>query len=121
MKPGVCSPSSDKHTCCLPEEIIMEFLVHMEVARMEGGEEREKQLREQEAARSRELAQQGMLLRLWRVPGRRANWGVWRADDADRLHDALSSLPLFRYLTITVHPLASHPNDPVMPDAPNGS
>ncbi len=59
----------------------MEFLVHMEVARIEGGEEREKQLREQEAARSRELATQGLLVRLWRVPGRRENWGIWRAAD----------------------------------------
>ena len=42
---------------------MMEFLVHMEVARIEGGEEREKQLREQEAARSRELAKQGLLVR----------------------------------------------------------
>jgi muconolactone delta-isomerase len=84
----------------------------MEVGRIEGDEEREKQLREQEAARSRELAQQGVLLRLWRVPGRRANWGIWRAEDCDQLHTAFVSLPLFSYLTITVHPLASHPNDP---------
>ena len=39
----------------------MDFLVHMEVARIEGGDEREKQLREQEAARSRELAKEGIL------------------------------------------------------------
>jgi muconolactone delta-isomerase len=91
---------------------MMEFLVYMEVGRIEGGEEREKQLREEEAARSRELAKKGMLLRLWRVPGRRANWGIWRAEDCDQLHNAFVSLPLFSYLTITVHPLASHPNDP---------
>src|SRR4029077_10343215 len=95
---------------------MMDFLVHMEVAREEGGDERERQLREQEAARSRELAKEGILLRLWRVPGRRGNWGIWSADDAERQHDALSSLPLFRYLTITVHPLASHPNDPMRLD-----
>jgi muconolactone D-isomerase len=90
----------------------MEFLVHMVVARIEGGAEAEQVLRDQEAARSRELGEAGVLLRLWRVPGRRENWGIWSADDADRLHNALSSLPLFQYLTITVHPLASHPNDP---------
>jgi muconolactone D-isomerase len=90
----------------------MEFLVHMEVLRIEGGPEAEKILREQEAARSRELAESGVLRRLWRVPGRRENWGIWSAADADQLHDALASLPLFRYLTITVHPLAAHPNDP---------
>jgi muconolactone D-isomerase len=95
---------------------MMDFLVHMEVARIEGGDEIERQLREEEAARSRELAKEGILLRLWRVPGRRENWGIWSADDADRLHVALSSLPLFRYLTITVHPLASHPNDPMRLD-----
>jgi muconolactone D-isomerase len=102
------------------EEIKMEFLVHMEVARIEGGEEREKQLREQEAARSRELATQGLLVRLWRVPGRRENWGIWKAADPDQLHAAFVSLPLFSYLKITVHPLASHPNDPMMPHTSNG-
>jgi muconolactone D-isomerase len=89
----------------------MDFLVHMEVARIES-EEHEKKLRELESARGRELAQQGIMLRLWRVPGQRANWGIWRAKDADQLQDALCSLPLFPYLTITVHPLAQHPNDP---------
>jgi muconolactone D-isomerase len=96
--------------------MIMEFLVHMKVGPFDCGEEREKELREQEAARTRELAKQGVLSRLWRVPGRRENWGIWRAEDCDQLHNALVSLPLFAYLTITVHPLASHPNDPGMPN-----
>jgi muconolactone D-isomerase len=90
---------------------MMEFLVHMEVGKIEG-EEREKQLREQESQRGRELAKQGIMVRLWRVPGRRENWGIWKADDADQLHNALASLPLFSYLKITVYPLATHPNDP---------
>jgi muconolactone D-isomerase len=90
----------------------VEFLVHMEVGRIEGSSETEKVLRDREAIRARELADAGLLLRLWRVPGRRENWGVWSAENADRLHDALASLPLFPYLEITVHPLASHPNDP---------
>jgi muconolactone delta-isomerase len=90
----------------------VEFLVHMEVGRIDGDEKREKQLREQEAARAAELAKSGILLRLWRIPGQRANWGIWNADNCDLLHHALASLPLFPFLTITVHPLASHPNDP---------
>jgi len=44
--------------------MMMEFLVHMAVGRIDTGEEREKQLREEEAARSRELARQGILIRL---------------------------------------------------------
>jgi muconolactone D-isomerase len=90
----------------------MEFLVHMEVGPIAGGPEAEKVLRDREATRSRELAEAGVLLRLWRVPGRRENWGIWRADDADGLHGALASLPLFPFLKISVHLLASHPNDP---------
>jgi muconolactone D-isomerase len=93
--------------------MFVEFLVHMAVAPViEGGDEAEKVLRQQEAARVRELSEQGVLLRLWRVPGRRENWGIWKAGDCDQLHAALASLPLFKYLTVTVHPLASHPNDP---------
>jgi muconolactone delta-isomerase len=89
-----------------------EFLVHTQVGRIDDGGEREKDLRVQEAARAAELAKDGTLLRLWRIPDQRANWGIWKADDLDQLHRALASLPLFPFLTITVHPLASHPNDP---------
>ncbi|HEX3940037.1 MAG TPA: muconolactone Delta-isomerase family protein [Acidobacteriaceae bacterium] len=91
----------------------MEFLVHIVVGRIDGGPEQEKLLREQEAARSLELAAAGTLVRLWRIPGQRANWGIWSAENCDQLHHALSSLPLFPYLTITVHPLATHPSDPL--------
>lgn len=90
----------------------MEFLVHMKVAGLESGSDAERRLLEKEAIRARELAAEGVLVRLWRVPGRMENWGIWKAETADRLHDALVSLPLFSYLHITVHPLASHPNDP---------
>jgi muconolactone delta-isomerase len=87
----------------------MDFLVHMEVTiRIESGDE----LLEKEAARARQLAAAGILRRLWRVPGRRANWGIWVAATTDELHAALASLPLFPYMSITVHPLATHPNDP---------
>ena len=92
----------------------MEFLVHMEVNQIPEGPEAEVELREREAVRARELADAGTLLRLWRVPGRRENWGIWSAKDAHALHEVLASLPMFSHLVITVHPLASHPNDPQM-------
>ena len=69
-------------------------------------------LLQREAQRARELAEAGILLRLWRVPGRRANWGLWAAATTDELHASLAALPLYPYLDITVHPLAAHPNDP---------
>lgn len=90
----------------------MEFLVHMDVTHIAEGPEVEAALRAREGVRARELADAGVLLRLWRVPGRRENWGIWSAKDVDELHEAFASLPLFSYLVITVHPLASHPNDP---------
>jgi muconolactone delta-isomerase len=94
----------------------MDFLVHMEVSgRIEGGEAASASLLKQEAERARQLGTAGILLRLWRVPGRRANWGIWRASTADELHSAIASLPLFPYLSVTVHPLATHPNDQHLP------
>jgi muconolactone D-isomerase len=68
-----------------------------------------------ENARATELAEAGHVLRVWRVPGRWANFGLWSAVDATELHELLSSLPLFPWMTITVHPLARHPIDPGPP------
>jgi muconolactone D-isomerase len=65
-----------------------------------------------EAVRARELAEAGILVRLWRVTGRRANVGIWRAPTCGALHEALESLPLFPHLDIQVIPISGHPNDP---------
>ena len=43
------------------------------------------ELTRREAERARELAGAGVLKRLWRVPGRRANVGLWDAADATEL------------------------------------
>jgi muconolactone D-isomerase len=90
-----------------------EFLVRMENLLPAGmpADERAR-LVNAEGVRARELAAAGILLRLWRVAGRRANVGIWRARTTAELHDALASLPLFPYLDIEVIPLSGHPNDP---------
>ena len=93
---------------------IAEFLVHMEVTHQSSAETWA-DLLNREAERARELAAQGIIRRLWRVPGRRENWGIWTAADVDELHNAISSLPLFPFMKVTVHPLAKHPNDPQRP------
>jgi muconolactone D-isomerase len=91
----------------------MEFLVRIEIAVPEElGDGRAQELSRRESERAGELAAAGVLLRLWRVPGRRANVGVWSAPDATELHAALTSLPLFPYMRIEVEPLARHPSDP---------
>lgn len=91
----------------------MEFLVEIEVRWPPDGDKTQKdRLVAAEGRRARELAADGALLRLWRVPGRWANVGLWQAEDATALHDALSSLPLYPWLDVRVRPLARHPSDP---------
>ncbi len=90
----------------------MEFLVRFEINAPESmtADERER-LRVIERARAMELREQGILKRLWRVPGRRAVVGLWETADATELHDALASLPMFPWMDVTVEPLATHPQE----------
>jgi muconolactone D-isomerase len=91
----------------------VEFLVHITFSWPPGMTPEEQQrLIAAEHQRARELHADGILKRLWRIPGQRANWGIWTAADATELHAALSSLPMYPHLVATVHPLAAHPNDP---------
>ncbi len=89
----------------------MDFLVRMTVT-WPAGDEPAARLRVAEADRARELADAGVLVRLWRIPGTTANWGLWRAPDATELHAALMSLPLAPHAAFEVQALAEHPNDP---------
>lgn len=99
----------------------MEFLVNIEInwPPDTDGQVRD-EVFERELARGQELAGMGVMKRLWRVPGRWANWGLWEAEDATQLHDAISSLPLWPWMDVTVHPLARHLNDPADMDLDNG-
>lgn len=91
----------------------MQFLVYVDIVAPEGqGEPGLGALRAAESVRAGELAEAGRLLRLWRVPGRWANWGLWDATDEEALHALLDGLPLRRYMSVEVHPLMEHPNDP---------
>jgi muconolactone D-isomerase len=62
-----------------------------------------------ELARGVELAEAGTIRAIWRVPGRLANRGIWSAPDATELHVAITSLPLWPHMDVTVTPLAAHP------------
>ncbi|MGA9776005.1 MAG: muconolactone Delta-isomerase family protein [Candidatus Dormiibacterota bacterium] len=68
-----------------------------------------------EAERAHELAEQGYLVRLWTPPAEPGEWrvlGLWRAADAAAMEAILESLPLHRWMTAEITPLAQHPNDP---------
>jgi len=44
-----------------------------------------------------------------RIPGRLANVGIWSTPTANELHDALTSLPVWRHAEISVTALSDHP------------
>src|SRR4051794_11213196 len=89
----------------------MEFLVHIDVALPADMEPaRRDELLAAERARGSELREQGVIQRIWRIPGTMANYAIWCGSDADELHAALISLPLrpwFRVIEVTA--LATHP------------
>lgn len=88
----------------------MEFLVRIETDLPDNlPVERRASLLAAEAQRGRELIADGRLLRIWRTPGRRANVSLYDARDATELHDLISSLPLWPWMSVRVEPLAVHP------------
>ena len=92
----------------------MEFLVEIHVQwPPDGDPERRAALVAAESKRARELAAAGILKRVWRVPGEWKNVGLWEAEDATALHDAIVSLPFYPWLEVRVRPMAAHPNDPL--------
>ncbi|MFD9326260.1 muconolactone Delta-isomerase family protein [Streptomyces sp. NPDC060065] len=52
-----------------------------------------------EDARAREQADQGHLIRLWRLPGQGRSLGLWQAAGTRQMRDILRSLPLAEWLT----------------------
>jgi muconolactone delta-isomerase len=67
-----------------------------------------------EAQRAKELAGQGHLLRLWRLPGESRSLGLWSAGDPAELQAILASLPLDPWMTDETTPLTPHPSDPAL-------
>jgi muconolactone D-isomerase len=73
--------------------------------------EQREQMRTGERAIAARWRAEGMLQRLWRVPGRTDWVGLFTAPDATVLHDELSTLPMYPWLRLTVQPLATHPQE----------
>jgi muconolactone D-isomerase len=94
----------------------MEFLVEFEVTVPSGAAASEVDARNRaEASAAAKLAEQGHLVRLWRLPaapGQAKAIGVYRADSGAQLDALLSALPLFDWMRVTITSLERHPNDP---------
>lgn len=88
----------------------MEFLVRIEIRLPDDfSDVRREELISAEAARGRELLRTEVVRRIWRLPGRWANISLYDVADATQLHEVLTSLPLWPWMTVTVEPLAMHP------------
>ncbi len=94
----------------------MEFLVTMTTQVPDGTpDDAVADMRAREAARAKELADDGHLLRLWRPPLQPGEWrsiGLFAADDEVALEKVLASMPLRVWRTDAVTPLSPHPSDP---------
>ena len=101
---------------------MQEYLVSIELGDTRGIDENSMaELRSAEWVRGQELRARGTLKRIWRIPGRDANVGIWTANNATELHEAITSLPLYPWMTVTVTELATHPQevpDPEQPSSP---
>jgi muconolactone D-isomerase len=100
----------------------MEFLVTMTTRVPEGTSDAAVEgMRAREAAHSRDLAEEGHLLRLWRPPVQPGEWrtlGLFAAADRAELEDVLVSMPLRVWRTDEVLELSPHPNDPGLQPGP---
>lgn len=94
----------------------MEFLVHIKLAWGDMTPAQKEQMSKDEHRRAAELIEAGHLVRMWRVPCRFENWGLWRAKNATELHEVITSLPAYPIMhDIDVLPLAKHAVDPSPP------
>lgn len=87
-----------------------EFMVHIRIDLPPDMDPNQREtLERQETQYGRELLATGALTHIWRLPGQRANIGIWRVPDATALHTHLEKLPLRPWMTIDVTALAHHP------------
>lgn len=67
-------------------------------------------LKATEKARAEDLQRAGKWVHLWRIAGQYANVSVFDVTDAGELHDIMTSLPLFPFMTTEVTALCRHPS-----------
>jgi muconolactone delta-isomerase len=96
--------------------VVSEYLVTMTTHVPDGTSDAAvDEIRTREAAHSRDLAEEGHLLRLWRPPLQPGEWrtlGLFAAADRSELEEVLLSMPLRVWRTDEVLALSPHPNDP---------
>jgi len=89
----------------------MLFQIRMDVHLPHGlDREQADELKRVERERAHELQQAGKWRHLWRIAGQYSNISIFDVADTEELHDLLSTLPLFPFMTIEVTALCRHPS-----------
>jgi len=68
------------------------------------------ELKRVERERSQALQKEGKWRHIWRIAGQYSNISIFDVESPDKLHDLLTSLPLFPFMQIKVTPLCRHPS-----------
>ncbi len=68
------------------------------------------ELKARERILATELQASGKWRHLWRIAGLYANISIFDVSSNTELHEVLTQLPLYPYMTITVVPLCRHPS-----------
>lgn len=67
-------------------------------------------LKAEEKAYSHKLQQAGSWRHIWRKVGLYSNVSIFDVESNAALHDLLTALPLYPFMTMTVTPLCRHPS-----------
>lgn len=67
-------------------------------------------LKAAEKEKFQELQRAGTWRHIWRVAGQYANVSIFDVESNQQLHDILTALPLFPFMTVTVTALCRHPS-----------
>jgi muconolactone D-isomerase len=67
-------------------------------------------LKAAEKEKFQELQRAGTWRHIWRVVGQYANVSIFDVESNQQLHDILTALPLYPFMTVTVTALCRHPS-----------
>ncbi|MCP1437069.1 muconolactone D-isomerase [Erwinia persicina] len=72
--------------------------------------ERVTEIKAQEKAYAQQLQRSGKWRHVWRVAGQFKNVSIFDVESHDELHELLTGLPLYPYMTMAIEPLCRHPS-----------
>jgi muconolactone delta-isomerase len=115
LSPHPNDPAADNSSPLPPPTGGAEFLTTFTTAVPDGTPPDRVRVTLTDEDRTRALAEQGHLERLWVLPAERADsraLGLWRAHDGEEMETILRLLPMDLWMTVQTTPLSQHPNDP---------